>query len=395
MKENRVSLFWKYVRIVLNILIPIVGVVLLCTVGVAAVKFFLPFLIGWIVALIAGPLVRVLDKKVKILRSFSSFVIIVVVLGGIVALLWWLGTWLGRQVVDLVENLPALEDTMREQVALFQDKMTGIAALLPADIAASVDNAGSGLIDSLTGYIGNFSEPVISAAGDFVSGIPNAFVYSIVTILAAYFFLTDKENISKALSDVMPESVKNTLNLMKSRAAKLVGGYFFAQLKIMCMIYVILVIGFLILGVEYAGLIALLVGMLDFLPVFGTGTVLIPWAIIEFIMGDYLLGVGMLVLYGVTLLARQLLQPKLVGDAMGLNPLATLFFMYLGFRFSGIAGMILAVPIGMMVIELYKIGVFDGFLENCALLVRGINSFRKGELTVSEQEAAKEEQPEK
>ncbi len=392
MKENRVSLFWKYVRILLNILIPIVGCVLLCTVGIAVVKFFLPFLIGWIVALIAGPLVRILDKKVKILRSFSSFVIIVAVLGGIVALLWWLGAWLGRQTVDLVENLPGLEDTMREQVALFQERMAGMAALLPEDIAAAADKAGSRLIDSLTGYIGNFSEPVISAAGDFVSGIPNAFVYTIVTILAAYFFLTDKEKISKSLSDVMPESVKKTWHLMKSRAAKLVGGYFFAQLKIMCMIFVILVIGFLILRVKYSGLIALLVGLLDFLPVFGTGTVLIPWAIVEFIMGDYIMGVGLLILYGVTLLSRQLLQPKLVGDAMGLNPLATLFFMYLGFRFSGIAGMILAVPIGMMVIELYKIGVFDGFLENCALLVHGINSFRKGELSGNEQEAPEEKQ---
>ncbi len=395
MKENRVSLFWNYVRIVLNILIPIIGVVLLCTVGVAMVKFFLPFLIGWIVALIAGPLVRVLDKKVRILRSFSSFVIIVMVLVGIVALLCWMAAWLGRQVVDLMENLPALENTMREQAGILQEKVAGIVALLPGEISVSMDHVGSDLIDYLTGYIGNFSVPVISAAGDFVSGIPNAFVYAIVTILAAYFFLTDKESISKAMSDVMPESVKSMVNLMKSRAAKLVGGYFFAQLKIMCMIYIILVIGFLILGVEYSGLIALLVSMLDFLPVFGTGTVLIPWAIVEFIMGDYLLGVGMLILYGVTLLARQLLQPKLVGDAMGLNPLATLFFMYLGFRFSGIAGMILAVPIGMMVIELYKIGVFDGFLENCKLLVQGVNAFRKGELTVHEQETVQEEQAEK
>lgn len=177
----------------------------------------------------------------------------------------------------------------------------------------------------------------------------------------------------------MPASVKEKANLMKSRAASLVGGYFFAQLKIMCMIYIILVVGFLILGVDYAGLVALLVALLDFLPVFGTGTVLIPWTIIELIMGDYIHAVGMLVLYGVTLLSRQLLQPKLVGDAMGLNPLTTLFFMYLGFRFSGIAGMILAVPIGMMIIELYHIGIFDGLLQNCSLLIRGINGFRKGE----------------
>lgn len=271
MKENRVSIFWRYVRILLNICIPIAAMVLVCTVGVAIVKFFLPFLIGWIIALIAGPLVRVLDKKVKILRSFSSIAIIVVVLGGIIAVICWMVSWLGSQVVDLMENLPSLESTMREQVALLQEKLGGLVVLLPKEISVSVDNAGSKLIDYLSDYVGEFSQPMILAAGGFVSGIPNAFVYVIITILSAYFFLTDKEKIGKAVGDRMPASVKEKANLMKSRAASLVGGYFFAQLKIMCMIYIILVVGFLILGVDYAGLVALLVALLDFLPVFGTG----------------------------------------------------------------------------------------------------------------------------
>ena len=216
------------------------------------------------------------------------------------------------------------------------------------------------------------------AAGNFVSSIPSALIYFIVTLLSSYFFLVDKDIISRKVSEHLPSSFQRTMVEMKDRAGKLVGGYFFAQLKIMCLIYGILVIGFLILGVQYSGLIALLVAVLDFLPVFGTGTVLLPWAVIELILGKYVPGVGMLVLYGVTQLSRQLLQPKLVGDAMGLNPLATLVFMYLGFRFSGVAGMILAVPVGMMVIELYHVGVFDGFLYNCSLLIKGINEFRNG-----------------
>lgn len=378
MEKDRESVFLKYVRILLNIMIPIAAVVLICTVGVAVVRFFLPFLIGWLIAMIANPLVHFLDKKVKILRSFSSIAIIVVVLGGIVAALCWMVSWLGKQVVDLMENLPVLESAMRNQASVLEDKMTSFVEVLPLEISVSINDVGTKLIDYLAGYIGNISRPMISAAGGFVSGIPSALVYLIVTILSAYFFLTDKEKIGNTVADVMPDSFKEKADLMKSRAARLVGGYFFAQLKIMFLIYVILVIGFLILGVDYAGLIALLVAVLDFLPVFGTGTVLIPWTIVELIMGNYLLGAGMLVLYGVTLLGRQLLQPKLVGDAMGLNPLAALFFMYLGFRFSGITGMILAVPIGMMFLELYHIGVFDRFLENCSLLVKGIHRFRNG-----------------
>lgn len=387
MQERTESRRKYYFRIVLNIIIPIVLAVLLCTVGVAAVRFFLPFMIGWVIALIAGPVVRLLDQKVRIWRSFSSIAIIVLVIGGIMAIMWGLSAWLFRQVVDLSDNLPGVETAMKDAAALLEDRIAGMLAALPGNIHFSFRELGNSAIEYLSKYLGNIGQPAMEMAGDFLSSIPNAIVYVIVTILSAYFFLTDKEELTKKLYDVLPESVHHTIEVMKGRTTKLVGGYFFAQVKIMLLMYVILVIGFLILRVPYSGVIAILVALLDFLPVFGTGTVLVPWGIISLIMGNYFQGIGMFVLYGVTLLGRQLLQPKLVGDAMGLNPLATLFFMYLGFRISGIAGMILAVPVGMIVIELYHIGLFDRFLHNCALLVKGINDFRK------EGETEKKENP--
>ncbi|MBQ7433894.1 MAG: sporulation integral membrane protein YtvI [Lachnospiraceae bacterium] len=378
MGEKETGTVRYYVRILLNIVIPIIAVVLVCTVGVAAVRFFLPFVIGWVIAMIANPLVRFLDKKVRILRSFSSIAIIVVVLGGTVAILWALVAWMSRQMIDLTENLPALKDAVQTQIDLLQLRLGGFLDTLPFTVKLPFPDSDTDLIDYVAKYVGNLGEILMPAAGNFVSSIPSALIYFIVTLLSSYFFLVDKDIISRKVSEHLPSSFQRTMVEMKDRAGRLVGGYFFAQLKIMCLIYGILVIGFLILGVQYSGLIALLVAVLDFLPVFGTGTVLLPWAVIELILGKYVPGVGMLVLYGVTQLSRQLLQPKLVGDAMGLNPLATLVFMYLGFRFSGVAGMILAVPVGMMVIELYHVGVFDGFLYNCSLLIKGINDFRNG-----------------
>lgn len=390
MGEKETGTIRNYVRILLNILIPILTVVLVCTVGVAAVRFFLPFVIGWVIAMIANPLVRFLDKKVRILRSFSSIAIIVVVLGGTVAVLWALVAWMSRQIIDLTVNLPVLEETIKTQVNLLQMRLGNLLEALPFPVKLPIVDSNTDLIDYIAGYVGKLGEVLMPAAGNFVSSIPSALIYFIVTLLSSYFFLVDKDVISKKVAEHLPPSLHHTMAVMKDRTGRLVGGYFFAQLKIMCLIYVILVIGFLILGVQYSGLIALLVALLDFLPVFGTGTILLPWAVIELILGNYFSGVGMLVLYGVTQLFRQLLQPKLVGDAMGLNPLSTLVFMYLGFRFSGVAGMILAVPVGMMVIELYHIGMFDSFLENCMLLIRGINAFRHG-TTEAEEEMLEED----
>ena len=137
--------------------------------------------------------------------------------------------------------------------------------------------------------------------------------------------------------------------------------------------------GLLILQVRYSFLLAVLIAILDFLPMFGTGTALIPWAAVELITGEYASGAGLLLLYLLTQAVRQLIQPKIVGDSMGLPPLTTLILLFLGYKFRGIAGMILAVPIGMVFIKFYEYGAFDSLIANAKLLVREIGKLMKEE----------------
>ena len=111
---------------------------------------------------------------------------------------------------------------------------------------------------------------------------------------------------------------------------------------------------------KFAIVVAILIAFLDMLPFFGTGTALIPWAVFQLFSGDVRLAVGLVILYLVTQLVRRIIEPKLVGDSIGVNPLLTLIFMYIGYRISGVLGMILAVPIGAIVINFYKAGIFDG-----------------------------------
>ncbi len=157
---------------------------------------------------------------------------------------------------------------------------------------------------------------------------------------------------------------------------RLVGGYFLAQFKIMFVVAAILLAGFFILGIKYSFLLALLVAILDFLPLFGTGTVLIPWAVVKLLVGEYPMAVGLILLYVLTQVVRQVIQPKIVGDSMGLPPLMTLFFLYLGFKLHGISGMILAVPIGILVIDLFRYGAFDPMIESVKLLGEEIAKLR-------------------
>ena len=134
-------------------------------------------------------------------------------------------------------------------------------------------------------------------------------------------------------------------------------------------------IGLVILDVKRAWLIALGIAALDLLPVFGTGTILIPWAIIKVFSGDFSVAFGMLIIYVIALVVHQMLQPKRVGDAVGLNVFATLIYMYIGYKFAGVLGMMIAVPVGMVLESFYKAGAFDRLIWCVKELGRGIAAF--------------------
>ena len=145
----------------------------------------------------------------------------------------------------------------------------------------------------------------------------------------------------------------------------------------MGVIYVVVFIGLLILGVDYAWLIGFGIAFLDMLPVFGTGTVLCPWAVIKFFSGNYMTALGMLILYAAALVVHQLVQPKLIGESVGMDPFAALFFMFVGYRISNVVGMIVAIPVGMILINLYEVGTFDTLIWCVKEVVTDFNTFRK------------------
>ena len=140
--------------------------------------------------------------------------------------------------------------------------------------------------------------------------------------------------------------------------------------------YLLLGIGFSILKVKYAFFIAIGVAFLDLLPFFGTGTVLLPWAVIKFLSGDYKMVIGLLIIWGVGQLARQLIQPKIVGESVGLSPIPTLILLFLGYKVGGVFGMIIAVPIGIIVLNMYQEGVFDTTLNSLKILYASLSNFR-------------------
>ena len=225
--------------------------------------------------------------------------------------------------------------------------------------------------------ITKISDPAVTAAGNFAKRLPFYLISIIVAILSAYFFTFQREEVLKWMKKIAPESIEKRMTLVMDNLRYAVGGYFKAQFKIMGVVFLILLIGMAVLGVRYYVLVAFLISFLDFLPFFGTGTAMIPWGLYKFLMGDYKMAVILIVLYAVTQIVRQLLQPKLVADSVGMNPLVTLLLLYIGYRLGSVLGMILAVPIGMVLINMLQAGAFDYILDDVWILVDGILELRE------------------
>ena len=237
--------------------------------------------------------------------------------------------------------------------------------------------------DNLDGLFGKLvsraAEPTVQIAGHVAKSIPNLLVNMVIIILSSYLFLADRESIMRWLKEHLPAFVFRYIEYMKRDAKGLIGGYFLAQFRIMCVVALILAAGFLVLGVRYGVLLAFLTAILDFLPIFGTGTVLFPWAVVKLFAGEYAYATGLILLYILTQVVRQIIQPKIVGESMGLPPLMTLFLLYLGFKLRGLTGMILAVPVGLVFINFYKYGAFDSMIRNFRMLMEAIQKFRREE----------------
>lgn len=369
----------KYARIILNIVIPLAEILLVCLLGPKLLKFFMPFVIGWVIAMIANPLVRFLESKVRILRKHSSVMIVVVVLALIIGLGYFLIARLIWQAFELAKDLPELYNRTSAEIQAIFLRFDDVFRMLPANVQQAWQQFVGNVGQMINLLVQKIASPTVEVAGSVAKGIPNALVNVIVTILSSYFFIAERDLIIEFWKRYIPQGGSRYYRYLRGDVKRLIGGYFLAQFKIMFVVATILFVGFLVLGVNYAFLLALLVALLDFLPLFGTGTVLIPWALIKLLSADYALAVGLALLYVLTQVVRQVIQPKIVGDTMGLPPLLTLVFLYLGFKLHGISGMILAVPLGILVLNLYKYGAFDSMIDSMKILAEDVRRFRLGE----------------
>ena len=352
-----------YTRFLVHILFYLLIVLFCIFVLPRLAVFFLPFLIGWIISAIANPLVRYLEKHIKIVRKHGSMLVIVGVIAIIGAMIYGLGVIAVHEVLSLVDDLPAIYEEFREQFAVLSVHLEELLKNIPL-YSGSIEELSGDLPEAFSDFLGGAKLPTISTASHAFHNVADGLLMAIMVFLSAYFFIVERDNILKSVSSAMPEAVRKHMEMITDSLVKAVGGYFRAQLKLAVVVFAILYVGFKIIGVKYSCLLAIVVALLDFLPVFGTGFVIWPWALWSLLVGDYMKVAVLLVIYLLCQLIKQLLQPKMVGDSIGMEPLATLIFLYSGYRIKGFLGMLIGIPVGMVLINFYQAGAFSILIED-------------------------------
>jgi sporulation integral membrane protein YtvI len=345
----------------------VIAVIILTGIAVFYVsKVTYPFIIALVIAFLMNPVVNFLETRAKMPRGLAVavalFLIIAIFIGLITLLITEIvagANYLAKVVPEHVQTLVEyMENFIAGQVIPFYHQISGLFKNLEEGqqgaILENIQAAG----ERIASTAGNFLQNFFQELPNLVAWIPNAATVLIFSALATFFISKDWYLLSDKLSKYVPVKAAASGRRVFVDLKKALVGFIRAQFTLISITAVIVLIGLLILRVDYAITIALVTGLVDILPYLGTGAVFVPWIIYELITGNIGMGVGLGVLYLVVVVQRQIMEPKVLSSSIGLDPLATLIALFVGFKLVGFLGLILG-PVTLVILSTLKnAGVF-------------------------------------
>lgn len=304
-----------------------------------AIEWLIPFIIGMLFAIVLDPLIRFLSRKMKVKRTLWSIVLVLAVWTVFAFILFRLGQIVYNQAASMLTTIFA-EDKTNQMIQDISQWMTDLVknnlpGLYNAINAETISKAVSSIANELVGL----ATSILSGLTNFAMSLPDMLITLIVTVMASIFISIDYPNIRTFLAAQLSRRnrghVLETKDFFKNKIFSIVRAYAI----IITITFVELFIGFTIIGMNNALLMALLISVLDLLPIIGTATFLVPWGIIVIIQGNLFMGIGLIVIAVIVSVIREAIQPKIVGTQIGLNPLLTLLTMYVGLKALGLLGM--------------------------------------------------------
>ncbi len=334
-------------------------------------KLFLPFLFAYAFSVLLSPLADIFEKRFKLPRNIAAVLVILICFGIIGGILVSVVAKIVDELQSIYQN-PAIVQNMENAYFQITAKFSNIYDELPDQMQQIISSIGNNILTSFSGFFDREYTPIFKSAGNIAKSVPGIFIALIVFLLSSFFMISDSGRVDRAIKRMMPEKTQEKVMKMKTETKRYVGGYIKAQLIIMLVVFVILFVGFKVLGLDYSLLIALGTAFLDALPFFGSGAVLITWAVVSLLTSEIARAVGLIIIYLCVIFTRQMIEPKIVSQKIGMNPLLTLMAMYIGYKMFSIGGMIVGPLIMMFIISLKRAGFFDGITEFLRLIKRAV-----------------------
>lgn len=303
--------------------------------------WFFPFLVSAILAFLIERPVSFSQKHLHIPRALASGFFTILAFFALGSAIWFICTKILGEIRDLLLSLPDT-DTLKMEAARF---LQWLSHHLPGRVSdflfrlfETIVTEGIRLPQGLLGRLGEIATRMAASLPSFIFAL-------FISILATYFFSADKDELTSLLHELLPQKWKRICSVTKREGLRMAGGYLRAMLLMLSLMFALLAIGLGILKIKYAVGLAFLIALLDAIPIFGVGTALIPWAFSRLLRGDMATAIGLIVLYLIALLVRNVLEPKILGTQIGLHPLITLIAFYLGLHIFGPLGIFLPIPV--------------------------------------------------
>ncbi len=320
--------------------------------------YLLPFLIGLLLAVIVQRPAKFIATKTKLSKRLVSVVLVVVLYLATISLIAAICVFIYEKASDFVLTLPQYISVIGSTVSDLSAKFSNVLNDLPQEIVTAVNAFPETIVSRLT----EFATTFLSGSATVVAkNAPSLLITVIVTVVASCYLAKDYDSIMRFVHSNISERasliIRDTKEIFFQSVLKLLKSYFL----LMMITFAELSVGLLIIGIKKPVAVAGIIAFVDLLPVLGTGAVVIPWSIISLITGNIWRGIGLALLYLVITIVRNFLEPKIIGDQVGLYPLITLLALFVGLRLFGLFGM-LAFPIAIIIIVgLHKRGTINFF----------------------------------
>ena len=368
-----------WLRLTLRGVLALGGAALVIWVGLPLLSLLSPFVLALIFAWMLNPGVRWLQRKTGISRKAVSLVLVILVFAVIGGVLFGLGWIAVEQVRSLFDNQQSVLDDLLDGIVRVVNSLegwlTGLGGIVPKGVLTTSGDLINAIMDWVQGLdLPGWLTEMAGQAPSMAANLSGFAVALVVFMMASYFITGDYPRLRFELTERVPLVARDFCRSVKDIFMSAFGGYIKSQLILSTGVFLILAVGFLLMRQPYGLLLALGLAVLDFIPIIGAGTVMVPWAVVDMVLGQYSEAAALMTVWGVIVLFRRFAEPKVLGDQTGLSPILSLVGIYLGMKAGGVLGMVVGPLLLLVCINLAKLGIFRPVLNDLSLAASDIHA---------------------